>query len=660
MTTDVHNHEGATDGVARPVMELELTNVTVAAGQSARVKITLTNVGAVVETYQLTVLGPAAQWCSIVPSEVALFPGDQGSATLIIRPPASTSTVAGTYRVGVLATSEVRRTVQTASEITVTVPSFIRIRSTAPRGNIDFKGHTTVYLQLANEGNSTVDCSVEAADPDGILRIKPAVDKVTLRPAETTWIKTVIKGPLVLFGSSRTRSMNAEFNVILDHFSDKAPDSLPAQTDHLNLIQKPRFRLRLGLLGRLAIILAILALIATFLYSRILAPHNGGAPGAPNVPQDFVAQVVDDSQIVFTWGPASGASGYEIYAVGAAGDPTPSASATSSGSASASAGSASASASGSSSATSSATSPASSSASLSASGSASGSPSVAGRSLALAGAVAGVPVAAPAKKKASASATESAKTATSKSAAATKAPASSSSAASSGSASASVSASGAQVLTSAESSALNSPVCLNCTKVVTVAGSATRAVLQPLPQVSQACYRIIAKAGNYQSLFSVPQCVNLSVVQARQSSASASASASSASASASSASASASAAKIKACPPVDTVATASSSTSAALQWAAATKVPAGESATGCSVTMKITGYEIQRQILSGWSDIDKQPSVNDTAFEATGLPAGTKQCFRIRALDANGGSSYTNPFCVTLPAASSSASASTS
>ncbi|MEI8262063.1 MAG: hypothetical protein WCG77_11260, partial [Actinomycetes bacterium] len=331
MTTDAHQHEGSTDGVARPVMELESSEITVSVGQSMRVKITLTNVGAVVETYELSVLGPAADWCSLVPAEVPLFPGDQGTATLVIRPPASANTLAGTYRVGILATSEVRRAIQASTEISVKVPSFVRIRSTAPRGTIDFKGHTNVYLQLANEGNSTIDCSVSAADPDRILKIKPQVDKVTLKPTETTWIKTEIKGPLVLFGSSRSRSMNAEFNVLLDHYSDKQPESVPPQTDRLSLLQRPRFRLRLGLLGRLAILVALLAIVATFLYSRILAPHAAGVAGAPNVPLNFVAQVVDDSQIVFTWDPATGATGYEIYAIGAAGDPSSSASAAASG-----------------------------------------------------------------------------------------------------------------------------------------------------------------------------------------------------------------------------------------------------------------------------------------------------------------------------------------
>ena len=258
MTTDAHQHEGSTDGVARPVMELESTDITVSVGQSMRVKITLTNVGAVVETYELSVLGPAAEWCSIVPAEVPLFPGDQGTATLVIRPPASSNTLAGTYRVGILATSEVRRAIQASTEIAVKVPSFVRFRSTAPRGTIDFKGHTNVYLQLANEGNSTIDCSVSAADPDRILKIKPQVDKVTLKPTETTWIKTEVKGPLVLFGSSRSRSMNTEFNVILDHYSDKQPESVPPQTDRLSLLQRPRFRLRLGLFGRLAILVALL------------------------------------------------------------------------------------------------------------------------------------------------------------------------------------------------------------------------------------------------------------------------------------------------------------------------------------------------------------------------------------------------------------------
>jgi hypothetical protein len=648
-----HHHDGATDGVARPVIELESTDVTVAAGQSVRVKVTLTNVGAVVETYQLSVLGPAAQYCSIVPAEVALFPGDQGSATLIIRPPASSSTVAGTYRVGILATSEVRRTVQAAAEISVTVPSFIRFRSTAPRGTVDFKGHTTVYLQLANEGNSTIDCSVEASDPDGILKIKPVVDKVTLKPTETTWIKTSVKGPLVLFGSSRTRSMNAEFNVVLDHFNDKVPESVPPQTDRLNLIQKPRFRIRLGLFGRLAILLVLVGLIATLVYSRIFAPHSAGTPGSPNVPQGFVAKVVDDSQIVFTWEPASGATGYEIFAVGAAGDPTPSASAAAAGGAASAAASAPASA--------------AASARASAPASAAASASASGRSLSLA-----APARAAGKKKpspgASARASKKAKASASAKAKASASAKAKASASAKASATASASASPTptrssspspsgtglpQVLTSAEASSLNTPVCINCTSVATVNGNTTRAVLQPLPKVSQACYRIVAKAGNYQSLFSVAQCIDLTVVQARQASASASASASAASASAS-------AAMVHACPPVSTSATPSGPTSIALQWAAATAVPAGAKPGSCDPTMATTGYEIQRQILNGWSDLPSQPTANDTAFEATGLPQGVKQCFRIKALDANGGSAYTSPFCATLPVSAATSSASPS
>lgn len=214
------------------------------------------------------------------------------------------------------------------------------------------------------------------------------------------------------------------------------------------------------------------------------------------------------------------------------------------------------------------------------------------------------------------------------------------------------------MLTSAETSALHSPVCINCTSVLKPSAGSTRAVLTTLPKVSQACYEIIAKAGSYQSLFSVAQCVNLAVVQARQSSASASAASAAASASSASASASASAAKVNVCPPVNASATASGSTSVVIQWTKATSVPSGSPTPTCDPTMTVTGYEVQRQILNGWSDLPSQPTASDTAFETTGLPAGTKQCFHMKALDANGGSAYTATFCATLPVATASASTS--
>ena len=203
---------------------------------------------------------------------------------------------------------------------------------------------------------------------------------------------------------------------------------------------------------------------------------------------------------------------------------------------------------------------------------------------------------------------------------------------------------------------LKVPVCQDCTSVAQIPSGTTRFVLQPLPATPTACYRMIAKAGDFQSLFTPQVCINIKAVTDRQAAASASASASAAAA----ASASASAAKTPSCTPTNTVATPAGATSMALEWTPATKVPKGAKPGSCDPKKPFTGYEMHLKNLGGGADVPIPGPPNDTAFEATDLPQGVKLCFRIRVLDATGHSDYSKPFCNTLKVTSPSPTASTS
>jgi len=114
-----------------------------------------------------------------------------------------------------------------------------------------------------------------------------------------------------------------------------------------------------------------------------------------------------------------------------------------------------------------------------------------------------------------------------------------------------------------------------------------------------------------------------------------------------------SAAPLPPCPPVSTKAKARSTTSLALTWSAATEALTSSSTKEptCEVTVKITGWEIQKKIGSGWADVSPQPAVNDTATEVTGLAEGTKYCYRMRSVASDAKSDYTTKFCGTTTAA---------
>ena len=81
------------------------------------------------------------------------------------------------------------------------------------------------------------------------------------------------------------------------------------------------------------------------------------------------------------------------------------------------------------------------------------------------------------------------------------------------------------------------------------------------------------------------------------------------------------------------------------------------SASTCNPQAPITGFELQRQILDGWTTITPAPTANDTALEVGGLQPKTKYCFRMRSQAAPSPSAYTSTFCAkTLGSSSTSTS----
>jgi hypothetical protein len=171
-----------------------------------------------------------------------------------------------------------------------------------------------------------------------------------------------------------------------------------------------------------------------------------------------------------------------------------------------------------------------------------------------------------------------------------------------------------------------------------VPAGATRYVVKSPPTGINACYRISATAGTNESLYSTPACVE---VPGPEDAASEQAGA-----------ADGTPPPLPPCKPVSKKAKATGTSSIALTWKAPTKATT-DSSTGedtCDISLQITGWEIQKQILSGWADISPQPAGNDTAIEVSGLATDTKYCFRMRSITASAKSNYTGSFCATTVA----------
>ena len=76
--------------VADPLITLDTERTSAQPGGQARVTVTVTNPGTVVEGYQLIVLGPLAPWAEVVPPEVSVYPHPETTAAVVISPPTGT------------------------------------------------------------------------------------------------------------------------------------------------------------------------------------------------------------------------------------------------------------------------------------------------------------------------------------------------------------------------------------------------------------------------------------------------------------------------------------------------------------------------------------------------------------------------------------------
>lgn len=570
-----------------PIVKIVKNHAFVAPGQAERVPLTVRNVSGIVESFSLTVLGPAATWGEVIPSEVSLFPGDEESATLTVRPPRVPGVVAGEYTVAVRALSQVSRESAATDEILVTVAPFYQTTTEIARSTFTVRTKAETTIEIVNRGNATVEYHLSAVDPEAYMSVTLEETKVTLAPGETTWVLLKMKMAPRIFGTANdNRMVTAQIVPVRNADTDAAIMDIEPQLQRVTVLHKPFITLRMSGFARLIFLITILALIAAFVFARIRANTPPENAGAPPVPVNFTATLNELQQPVLTWNPSSGATNYSIYAIGAAGDPMSSSS------------------------------PA-----------ASGSPSL----------------------------TET-------------------------------TGGGAPSVTSSPLSAVDaperpSPVCDNCSEVTSLSAGTTRFVVTNAPP-GYDCYRIAAKVGTTQSLFSPRTCI---VVPGANILADASGkpiltpSRQLQTMSAPPSPTPSQTTVWAPCPPINVSAQAIPGGGIALLWNKPDTPPKGmvgpsalasptaqaqpapsdkalEPEKICDPAKAITGWTAQQQLFSGWSDVSPTAQPNDTALQIANLQPGTQYCFRMRTNSADAESVYSKIACAKTTGSASPAS----
>ncbi len=149
--------------------------VAVEPGQAVSVEIHVRNTGSVVDEFALDVLGDSAGWAIVDPPTLSLFPGAEGTAKVVFRPPRAATTPAGLVPFGLRARSHEDPAGSAVEEGSVEVGSFLEpYAELVPRTS---RGSTSGSHDLAvdNRGNARLSAEIEATDADRNLKfdVKP-------------------------------------------------------------------------------------------------------------------------------------------------------------------------------------------------------------------------------------------------------------------------------------------------------------------------------------------------------------------------------------------------------------------------------------------------------------------------------------------------------
>ncbi len=187
-------------GVHVVVAELKLE---VEPGTSVTTTVTVRNTGTRVENFRLVAQGPAADWASMDPESVPVYPDSEAESTLRFAPPRSAAAPAGSAWYGVRAISTVHPGLEAAVDGTLSVAAFRDLSAELVPRTTRGRFRTVHAVQVTNGGNVVEPVALEASDQDQLLRFAVPAGEVPVQPG-TTRVDVTVRAPRRLVGRPRT------------------------------------------------------------------------------------------------------------------------------------------------------------------------------------------------------------------------------------------------------------------------------------------------------------------------------------------------------------------------------------------------------------------------------------------------------------------------
>ncbi len=185
---------------------LEDTSLTLSPGQPAPLRLTLANLGTVVDHFSIEVEGAPQEWVRRPADEIQLMPGVQAPVVLTVTAPRASASRAGDYQVTLRVRSR-----ENPAEVGVAHGRWTVLPFTAPSLTLAPKraagrGQARFTTTLRNDGNAPIQCTLRAEDDEHALHYRFEPPEVTLDPGAEVNVPTTVTGPRRWFGREQTRS----------------------------------------------------------------------------------------------------------------------------------------------------------------------------------------------------------------------------------------------------------------------------------------------------------------------------------------------------------------------------------------------------------------------------------------------------------------------
>lgn len=193
-----------------PSAMLETSETTLETGGAASVPLTVRNDRDVVDEYRFKVVGPLAQWATVEPDKVSVYPGNSATATVLFRVPRSWEVPSGNapYGVQVLPAQHPGDSVVAEGFVEV-LPFYETTAELVPRTS-EGRGGGKHRVAVDNRGNAPITVQLVAKDPEErlhlvlgspVLRIPPGTVQsgdLRVRPRHRIWRGTQTAHPFTV------------------------------------------------------------------------------------------------------------------------------------------------------------------------------------------------------------------------------------------------------------------------------------------------------------------------------------------------------------------------------------------------------------------------------------------------------------------------------